>query len=159
MIDEIDLIALLAEHAELARLCDLLESVADDLPSLPTDEDATSLCRTLEHRLPAADAQERRFMETVFAPQGMPGGEAVLARIRGRGVSQVVQIQDLIAALEPGASPLPATTIGYMLRCFFEGCRADMAFEQLAILGLADRRLTRAARTLLHDSLERRCSV
>jgi hypothetical protein len=44
-----------------------------------------------------------------------------------------------------------------MLRCFFEGCRADMAFEELAILALADKRLTPAARGLLRDSLDQRC--
>ncbi|MDR7256416.1 hypothetical protein J2X47_000577 [Sphingomonas sp. BE270] len=157
MIDEIDLIALLADHAELARLCDLLEGVADDLPALPADDDATSLCHMLEHRLPTHEAREHRFRETVFAAQSMPNGEPLLDRIRCRGVSQIMQAQDLIAALQPSASPLPATTLGYMLRCFFEGCRADMAFEELAILVLADRRLTPTASTLLRDSLERRC--
>lgn len=157
MIDEIDLIALLIDHAELACLCDMLESVADALPTLPEEDDAAWVCRELENRLPTHEARERRFLETVFAPRTMPNGEAVLDRIRCRSVSQVVQAQDLVAALLPGASPLPATTLGYMLRCFFEACRADMAFEELAILGLAEQRLTSAARTLLRDSLDRHC--
>ncbi|AOH87043.1 hypothetical protein AWL63_22900 (plasmid) [Sphingomonas panacis] len=113
----------------------------------------------LEHRLSTHEARERRFMETVFAAQSVPSGEALLDRIRCRGVSQVMQAQDLIAALQPYAAPLPATTLGYMLRCFFEGCRADMAFEELAILVLAERRLTPAARSLLRNSLDQRCRV
>jgi hypothetical protein len=157
MIDEIDLIAMLADHIELARLCDLLEAVADGLPTLPDQDDASWLCQTLEHRVPTHEARERRFMETVLAAQSMPNGDAVLDRIRCRGVAQVMQAQDLVAALQPNASPLPATALGYMLRCFFEGCRADMAFEELAILALADKRLTPAARGLLRDSLDRRC--
>jgi hypothetical protein len=91
MIDEIDLIALLADHIELARLCDLLEAVADGLPTLPDQDDASWLCHTLEHRVPTHEARERRFMETVFAAQSTPNGAGVLDRIRCRSVAQVMQ--------------------------------------------------------------------
>ena len=45
--------------------------------------------------------------------------------------------------------------LGYMLRCFFDGCRRAMDFTELAILALGERRLTRDARALLIGSLAR----
>jgi hypothetical protein len=44
-----------------------------------------------------------------------------------------------------------------MLRCFFDGCRSGIAFEELAIRTLADRRLTHEARMLLDSRLQASC--
>ena len=47
VIDEIDLVRLLAGHAELRTLCDLLEACADTLPVMPSPAQTTVLCQRL----------------------------------------------------------------------------------------------------------------
>ena len=84
--------------------------------------------------------------------------EEVLARIRARHAIDDSSAQDLIAALDPESTEpdrFPPEMLGYMLRCFFDGCRRAMDFTELAILALGERRLTRDARALLIGSLAR----
>lgn len=158
MIDEIDLVAMNADHADLEQLCDRLEDVADALPRLPLPSMALQLCRELEHRPPTHEARDRALLRTLFGSGPMVPSQAVaLQHIHHRSGSHVVRGQDLAAALQPGSGSVPASTLGYMLRNFFEGCRAAMAFEELAILHFAGDRLTPDARTLLELSLKARC--
>ena len=160
MIEEIDLAAIVADHADLARLCDRLEDVADALPRLPSQAMADQLCRDLEHRPRAHEMGERTLFDLLFDGDPIaPGRAAAFRHIRHRRSAHVVQAQDLVTALQPGNSSLPASTLGYMLRCFFDGYRTDMAFEELAILQFAGDRLTPDARALLEHSLELRCST
>ncbi|HEY0269706.1 MAG TPA: hypothetical protein VGC10_01800 [Sphingomonas sp.] len=160
MIEEIDLVAMIADHSDLGRLCDRLEEVADALPGLPPAGAAVRLCQELEQRPPMHEAYERALLDTLFgsAPEA-PGQEAAFQHIRRRSGSHVVQAQDLVTALQPGGPRLPPSTLGYMLRCYFEGCRCDMAFEELAILQFAGERLTPDARALLEHSLAMRCQA
>lgn len=158
MIDEIDLMAMVADHASLGLLCDRLEDVADALPRLPPQSHALQLCRELEHRPAMHEARERALLTRLFGTcPAEPSHAALLQHIRNRNGSHVVQAQDLMAALQPADSSLPASTLGYMLRSFFEGCRTDTAFEELAILQIAGERLTANARALLQHSLAARC--
>lgn len=158
MIHEIDLTGMVSDHADLERLCDRLEDVADALPHLPSEGAALGLCRELEHRLPIHEVRERALFDALFESDPItPGQAAAFQHIRRRSSSHVVQSDDIVTALLPDAPPLPPSTLGYMLRCFFEGCRADMAFEELAILQFARDRLTPDARALLEHSFAARC--
>jgi hypothetical protein len=159
MIDEVDLIAVVVDHAGLSRLCADLEAVADRLPLPPDPADAARLREELLHLLPAHDARERAFARHILAPAGGgPAAPAILRQIEKRRAACVVQGQDLAAMIAPEAMPASADMLGYMLRCFFEACRQAMVFEELAILHLARRRLTGDARTLLIRSLTLRCA-
>ncbi|MDH7640433.1 hypothetical protein [Sphingomonas oryzagri] len=160
MIDEIDLVAMVADHAGLSRLCDDLEALADALPTLPGMEAAGRLRDDLLHFLPAHDARERHLCRRLF-DQTADGGvaSAIVHQIETGRAACIVQGQDLATALDPGAMPTTANTLGYMLRCFFQSCRQAMAFEELAILDLAGDRLTAPARVLLVASLTRRCAA
>lgn len=158
VIDEIDLVAMVADHADLGLLCDRLEDVADALPGLPSPPMALELCGELDHKPPTHEARESALLRTLFGRDPMASSQAVaLQHIHDRSGSHVVLAQDLAAALQPEGTRIPANTLGYMLRSFFEGCRAAMAFEELAILHFARDRLTPGARVLLEDSLEARC--
>jgi hypothetical protein len=158
MIDEIDLVAMVANHASLGLLCDRLEEIADTLPRLPAPSHALEICRELEHGPATHEAHERALLARLFGTcLAEPSHAALLQHIRNRSGSRAVQAQDLIAALQPADGSLPASTLGYMLRSFFEGCRTDMPFEELAILQIAGERLTADARALLQHSIEARC--
>jgi hypothetical protein len=159
MIDESDLVPLVADHADLAQLCSALEACADALPKKAGASEMLRLCDALEQQVSRREARERLLLETVFtATKSDPSQAAALAHIRDRCVAQVAQAQDLAAALCPDGLPPGADTLGYMLRCLFEACRADMVFEQLVILHFAGERLTANARALLQLSFEARCS-
>lgn len=158
MIDEIDLVAMVADHADLGQLCDRLEDVADALPRMPLAGANLRLCHELEYRPATHEAREHALVKRLFGTGTTePCGVAALQHIRHRSGSHVVQAQDLVTAFQAGDPCLPPSTLGYMLRCFFEGCRASMAFEELTILQLAGDRLTPRARILLEHSLEARC--
>jgi len=150
VIHEVDVVRLIADHLRLAALCDLLERCADDLPTWPS---------------PATTAYLRKALATL----AQPGGDdrppyptlAELIDIGTRHATDVTHAQDLADALDAapdGEQRVSPDTLGYMLRCFFNGCRQAMDCEELAILALARHRLTRTAREALLDSLRFRAA-
>lgn len=159
VIDEIDLVPLVREHVRAERLCARLERCADALPELAPADEIAELAEELAAHALQQTPREAELLEAMFGAQADPLGEALLAHIRARHVTSAVQAQDLLAALRPhGVDRQPcAATLGYMLRCFFDGCRSGIAFEELAIRTLADRRLTPDARMLLDSRLQASC--
>lgn len=161
MIDEIDLVGMIASHAAIDRLCARLEACADRLPERPAPDEARSLCTELAGRLLPHVEQEEHLLSAMFAhDMAEPLCHTLIDQIGTRHGACVIQAHDLIGALAPAAAgrrPLCAEAFGYTLRSFFEGCRAAMAFEELAILTLADKRLTPAARRLLTERLAIGC--
>ncbi|MFV0623060.1 hypothetical protein ACBY01_03475 [Sphingomonas sp. ac-8] len=160
VIDEIDLVPLLSEHIRTEQLCQLLEGCADGLPDLPEAEEIAELCHRLDAHATDQIAREEALLETLFGgPDAEPLGDTLLGHVRARHVACAVQAQDLLSALRPHTverGPC-AATLGYMLRCFFDACRGAIAFEELAIRTLADKRLTIAARMLLDTRLQASC--
>jgi hypothetical protein len=160
LIEEIDLVAMVSDHADLARLCSDLEACADGLPTRPHATETRRLRGVLERQPLSHHVRQQTLSEKLFAAtRRNPGLSAALAHIRCRGIAQVGQAQDLAAALRPDSISPTAETLGYMLRGFFDGCRADMAFEELAILQFAGERLTASARAFLSWSFAARCAV
>jgi len=157
VIDEIDLVGLVADHAGTERLCMRLEACADRLPERPAPAEIDDLCAALQSRVLDHIDREDRLLAAMFADEVRdPLCRALLDHIHARHVACTVLAQDLIASLNataPGHRTICAEALGYMLRCFFDGCRAAMAFEELAILALAGTRLTREARALLTHRL------
>lgn len=157
VIDEIDLIGLVADHAATERLCMRLEACADQLPERPAPAESDALCAALQSRILDHVNREDRLIAAMFAHDLRdPLCRALLDHIHTRHVACTVLAQDLIAAIDAtalGHRAICPEALGYMLRCFFEGCRAVMALEELAILALAGTRLTREARALLAHRL------
>jgi hypothetical protein len=151
MIAEVDLIRLIADHKAIERLCDQLEAIADTLPDRPAAKHAHALADRLDTILAPHTLHEDRLLATMFA-RDTPCllTHSLLDHIRARHIACAVQAQDLAATFRAGSDDAPSPqTLGYMLRCFFEGCRDAIAFEQLTILALGGARLTPGARDLL----------
>ncbi|SHJ30088.1 Hemerythrin HHE cation binding domain-containing protein [Roseomonas rosea] len=146
--------ALVAEHVVLRALCDRLEAIADGLPRLPPHGERQQLARHLTTLITPHQAREDDLLESLLPPEGASAVErSLVERIRGQHIMDAVHAQDLGAALEaagPGEDP---EALGYMLRCFFDGCRRAMAFEELTLLNLCGRRLSPGTDALLSACL------
>ena len=159
MITAVDVARLLAEHADVRALCDVLEAWADALPVLPPPDAIGQICTHLAIFVDRSERGEAPSLNTLFTrtrAQRLTG--VVLDLLDAQQAIDAGAAQDLIAAFDP-ASPdcgrFPADTLGYMLRCFFENGRHVADFSVLAILALGQQRLTREARAMLIDSLAR----
>ncbi|TPG54040.1 hemerythrin domain-containing protein [Sphingomonas glacialis] len=155
VIDEIDVVGLVSDHAALDRLCDRLEQHADWLPQRPSPREADALRADLRVALGRHVVREERLFTRVFAGSlAQPLCHTLIGQITAGHSACLAQSEDIVAALQPDAgATLCPEAFGYMLRCFFQGCRQAMAFEELALLALAGDRLTPAARAVLTQRL------
>lgn len=155
VIDEVDVVGLVSDHAVLDRLCDRLEQHADWLPKRPSAREADALRADLRVALGRHVVREERLFTRLFAASlSQPLCHTLIDQVAARHTECLAQAEDIVAALQPDSAAVPcAEAFGYMLRCFFAGCRQAMAFEELALLTLAGDRLTLAARALLTQRL------
>lgn len=162
IIQEIDLTRLGADHRRLMQLCDDLEVMADALPAMPSAAEAQRLASELRELVQTDEAQERAYLAMMFArDRDDPLASALLRHVGTRHATDAARADELIATLAPDAGDAARVSpdaLGYMLRCFFEGCRRAMDFEELVILTLGARRLTPEARAQLTDSLAARAA-
>ena len=157
-----DLADLLSEHADLRSLCSILEHCADCLPVRPSARDADWICARLALMTERCDDGLEPTLDTLFRrTPSQPLIGVLLDHVAAHRATDAVYAQDLIVALDPRsieADRFAPDMLGYMLRCFFDGCRRATDFTELSILTLGHARLTRAARMRLIDSLARRTS-
>lgn len=149
LIDEHEIIWLIADHQKQRRLCADLERIADNLPDLPS----VDAVRHIEARLAGyADRhlpQETELFRRLSADAVTPPAARILREIQHNHAVDAMHADDLSVELRrlSGASrAVPAGELAYMLRCFFDGCRRAMAYEELALLNLGDDCLTPAAK-------------
>eukprot|EP01037_Dinobryon_pediforme_P031313 gene31313-35742_t len=155
VIDEVDVVGLVSDHAALGRLCDRLEHHADRLPQRPSPAEANALRTELRVAFGRHVVREERLFLRLFAASlAQPLCHALLDHITAQHSACLAQSEDIVAALKPehGAAPC-AEAFGYMLRGFFQGFRQAMAFEELALLTLGGDRLTPVARAMLTQRL------
>jgi hypothetical protein len=155
MIDEIDLVGLIAEHQRWLRLCARLEAVADALPERPTMIEVAALRAQLRNLLPDGGAMTDFPLRALFVREAAePLGHRLLERLRLRRSVLSAEAQDLEDMIAPEAQErVAADTLGYMLRCVFTTCREVAMLELLALLVIAPARLTQAARAVLIERL------
>jgi len=153
VIDEIDLVGLIADHARLRVLCDRLEACADALPDRVSKAETDALGRSLCAMMVRNPRPGTAAIDALFARDlDDPLTAALLGRTRAWHLSASIHADDIAAALSGDATPC-AEAFGYMLRGFFDGCRREIDFIELAILALGADRLSRNARALLVDGL------
>lgn len=162
MIDEIDLVRLIAEHSAWLRLSARLEAIADALPELP-DTDEILLLRAQIDGLTRArpDASEDVLDRLLERDKGRPLACSLLQGFHAARTARLIDADDIVLALEAAAgtdTPFAATALGYMLRSFFQGCRKAVALEQLSLLAVSNERLTADARALLSERLTQTCA-
>lgn len=158
VIQEIDLAPLIARHSAVRALCDRLEDCADALPVLPSDDQRTELCADLRDLVERGGQDGDDPIDAMLMRRpGNPLTDALLDHVRYRRAADAAHAADLIEALSSTtANTVAADTLGYMLRCCFDGCRRAMDFAELTILTLASHRLTPEARDILVSGLCRR---
>ncbi|PZO75908.1 MAG: hypothetical protein DI640_03765 [Sphingomonas taxi] len=153
VIDEIDLVGLIADHARLRVLCDRLEACADALPDRVSESETDALGRSLCAMMVRNPRPGTAAIDALFACDlDDPLTAALLRRMRAWHLRASIHADDIAAALSGDATPC-AEAFGYMLRGFFDGCRREMDFTELVILALGADRLSRNARAMLVDGL------
>jgi hypothetical protein len=159
-IPEDDILRLVEDHRQLGELCDLLECCADELPALPPAPVVQRICDALNGLYDPGDATSAPYPTvTQLYDAADPLAAVLIEQVHARHVADATHAEDLADALRGSlemAERVTPNTLGYMLRCFFDGCRQAMDCEELAILALARHRLTTAARSLLIESLRLR---
>lgn len=147
------ILRMLADHAELRRLCDELEALADQLPAVRED-DVRCVTSKLDD-LAAHHSNNRRALDALLLATEPAG---LWAALRSRVTAHhhdaenlSLDIVDALSRRDPLGSVRDANTAGYMLRCFFEGYRRTMLIEELILFGLARFRLQASD----HDALVR----
>ncbi|MCA3256144.1 MAG: hemerythrin domain-containing protein [Alphaproteobacteria bacterium] len=124
-----DVAQVFRDHDQMDALCALLEEIADSLPR-PQADACTEAIERLERFVPV----HVRHDDDVFAR--LIGDVHLRERLTGQHNEDLGLSQELSLALEPlaaGGTTDDPDALGYMLRCFFNGCRRSMLVEELAI--------------------------
>jgi hypothetical protein len=119
-----DCCTLLFEHEVDLTLCADLESVADNLPNLPSDAEL----RRLTERMQAAAA---RWGNSKVAHRLQALEQALECRLL-----DAIHAEDVVDALWSywrGGRDVDAEKLAYMLRALFDGRRRAMVIERLAL--------------------------
>jgi hypothetical protein len=128
------------DHDARLGLCTALESIADMLPALPGPARIRRLCGQIE----CAAALHFKRADTLLAELARGRETRALTDLRGQlaemHAMDSVHGEDLTAmfwdSIARGSVARPGE-FGYMLRCYFDGCRRAIAIEQ-ALLILLD---------------------
>jgi hypothetical protein len=157
IIDEHEIVLLVAEHSEQRRLCSKLERIADELPEVPSQDAITDVGRQLSSYSQRHFLLEARLFLRLAGQANCPTAKRILKEISHNHAIDAIHADDLAAELHrlSGSSHAPHPgELAYMLRCFFDGCRRAIAFEELALLKLGGERLTPAARRAILRSFQ-----
>lgn len=124
------------DHAVQRRICDSLECLADHLPEPPSEallmQIGQEITEIVTHHFPRAEAVIRNLR---------PDGPA-LEQLAWMHALDATHAEDLMAALWDLAARRRSADkeqLGYMLRCFFDGCRRAMAYKEALIAGAGTR--------------------
>lgn len=122
-------------HAEKRRLCDMLEAIADTLPSRV---DRLECLKAAGELVPLLRECHRFEEETLFPAFLAAGGrEDIVARLKAEHVEDQGAAQELAEELfriGHGHAVHNPEALGYLLRAFFESVRRHMAFEHDHVL-------------------------
>ncbi len=158
VLHEVDVARMVAQHATLRDLCVELEGCADKLPGRDAIMEGIRVSSALAEGLRRHEAVECATLNGLFDSDPKISMNSLLARIRHRHAVDHLHAEDVRDALATAAQTpgsVRPDTLGYMMRCLFDGCRRGIDFQEAAILMLARDRLTLAARATLSASLTR----
>jgi len=118
-------------HAQKLKLCDTLEAIADDLPSLVDRLQCLSVAGSLVPLL----RECHRFEEEAVFPAFLrsSGNDEIVRRLIAEHLEDDCAAEDLSERLMAHGHGLPIENpeaFGYMLRAFFESMRRHIAFER-----------------------------
>lgn len=133
------------DHDARGALCTELEGLADGLPSLPAPARIRRLCNQIETVTSLHFRRAAAILAEAAAGLDVAPIRDVLDQLRDMHAIDATHGEDLIAALwdsiARGTTVRPGE-VGYMLRCFFDGCRRVIALENLllTLIGTASTR-------------------
>jgi len=130
------------DHEARLALCGELEQIADMLPSLPAPARIRRLCGQIE----CAAALHFKRADTLLAQLARGRETGMLADLRRQlaemHAMDTIHGEDLVGLFWDSTARGSVTRpgeFGYMLRCYFDGCRRAIALES-ALLMLLDPR-------------------
>ncbi|WIY52376.1 hemerythrin domain-containing protein [Devosia sp. YIM 151766] len=131
---------LLSCYRQLLALCDMLETIADNLPKPPPPAQCRTLGGELAQALDRTHREEEQVLLPLLAQSGRPELRQLAIRLRREHDADslaALEIGEALLAMS-GDDPIPsAEAKGYMLRSFFESTRRHVHTEQdlIALLG------------------------
>lgn len=149
LIDEHEIIWLIADHCAQRRLCTVLEGIADELPELPPEATVLLVEQQLTSYAGRHFALETDLFQRLCSIADGTSTERTLLEIRRNHAIDALHADDLsveLRRLSGSSRAVHPGELAYMLRCFFDGCRRAMAYEELALLTMGRELLTPAAR-------------
>jgi hemerythrin-like domain-containing protein len=141
------LVVLEKAHVTQLALCDLLEQIADSIPSQINRE----TCGKLGDNLHPLICDIHRFEEDTLFPMAIErlgttsAMEATVTRLRYEHCEDecfAEELADALNELGKGKEPENPEAMGYMLRGFFEALRRHIAFEHEHLLRLMRQAVT-----------------
>jgi len=124
------------DHDARHVLCTELESLADGLPALPAPARVRRLCNQIETVTSLHFRRADAILAGAAAGLDLLPERDTLEQIRDMHVMDATHGEDLIGVLwdstARGTVARPGE-FGYMLRCFFDGCRRAIALESMML--------------------------
>ncbi|GAA4776352.1 hypothetical protein GCM10023219_25010 [Stakelama sediminis] len=119
------------DHRIQEAVCRELEAIADALPTLPD----TARIERLSQLVQQITTEQFDRAESAFEQCAADGlvTQSQLNRLRDMQSLDAMHAQDMMETLRHRAQHRmkgPHTDLGYMLRCFFDGCRRAIAFKE-----------------------------
>ncbi|MEE9314125.1 MAG: hemerythrin domain-containing protein [Rhizobiaceae bacterium] len=132
-----------ANHQSQLALCEVLESIADQLPRVVDRQQCLSLARQISPIVKAAhDFEEAKLFPYLLGlPCPFPNLEQSLERLRyehWEDESFAEEISESLKEFGQGECEDGCEKLAYMLRGFFEGLRRHMAFENEHLLPMLE---------------------
>jgi hypothetical protein len=128
---------LLDDHEAQRVLCLELEQLADMLPALPPTTRIRRICAQIEGVTSIHFRRAEVVLSALSATLADSVGDGLLRTLAEIQEIDAVHGQDLIGVLWDGAARGGVSSpdqLGYMLRCFFDGCRRSIAFKETMLL-------------------------
>ncbi len=139
--DDLAAVQVQSNHQSLLLMCDLLEGIADGLPSRVDRHECLVLAGALAPMLHRIQEYEERalFQRLLGWKQLAPEIVETIRRLRAEHQTDLSYAEDVQAMLRAyGEDRLypSGDTAGYMLRGLFESLRRHIAFEQQLLVPL-----------------------
>lgn len=139
--------ALERDHALQMGLCDILEEIADSLPSDINRSRCREAASALRQELPLHHLDEEQGLFPLLRRRAAQSDQfaAIMARLSSEHAADEGFAEELTEELErlgDGFNPTNPEALGYMLRGFFESYRRHIHWENEILLPLARETLT-----------------
>ncbi|MEM8854238.1 MAG: hemerythrin domain-containing protein [Pseudomonadota bacterium] len=147
-------------HAQKARLCDIVEGIADALPN-PSPLTCNRAAQILAEDLPLHHADEDLGLFPLLSRHCLPEDriEEAIGQLSREHVDDEAALEEVVSLLkELGAGRVPGMgydAAGFVLRAFFEATRRHLAWEESTIMPLARLRLGPDALECLNGVMEK----